>query len=188
MKTCAMVLLLVALAVPAVAANHDESINGDLSTDPGAPTLLALSVGGNTVIGTTGNPAGVVDRDYITFNIPAGHMLVGLTLHALAPDNIAFASFNAGTTSFVPSGATAGLFLAGIHIDGGDVATNLMPLFVSESLTGNSLPTPDLGPGDYCFLIQQTSPITQGYTLEFVLAGAVPTTDKTWGAIKALYR
>lgn len=187
MKTCAIVFILVALAVPAVAANHDESIDGDLSTNEMAPTPLALSVGGNTIIGTTGNP-GVVDRDYITFNIPAGHMLIGLNLHALTPNNIAFASFNTGTTSFIPGGGTAALFLAGIHIDGGDVGTNLMPLFVSESLTGNSLPTPDLGPGDYCFLIQQTSPITQSYSLELILAGAVSTENATWGAIKALYR
>ncbi len=188
MKTCAIVFLLVALAVPAVAANYDESIDGDLSTNEMAPTPLALSVGGNFVIGSTGNLTGVIDRDYLTFNIPAGHMLVGLTLHAFTPNNLAFASFNVGTTSFIPSAATAALFLAGIHPDAGDVGANLMTLFVSESVTGNSLPTPDLGPGDYCFLIQQTSPITTTYHLEFIVAAPVGTEDKTWGAIKALYR
>ncbi len=189
MKTCAIVFLLVALAVPASAAIiHDEAVNGDLGTLPGGPTSLAFAVGGNNVIGSTGNPTGTPDRDYITFTIAPGHSLVGLTLLALAPDNLAFASFNAGTTSFVPSVATAGNFLAGIHPDAGDVGTNLMLLFVSESVTGNSLATPDLGPGDYCFLIQQTSPITQSYELEFIVAGPVPTTEQTWGAIKALYR
>ena len=188
MKTCALVLLLVALAVPVSAANHDEGVNGDLSTDPGAPTPFALAVGANTIIGTTGNPTGTIDRDYITFNIPPGHMLTGLNLIAFAPNNLAFAAFNTGTTSFVPSAATALLFLAGIHPDASMIGTNLMPLFVSSSVTGNSLPTPDLGPGDYCFLIQQTSPLTTSYTLEFVLEGTVPTADKTWGGIKALYR
>ncbi len=188
MKTCAMVLLLVALALPANAANHDESVNGDLSTNELAPTPFLLSVGGNTIIGTTGNTTGLVDRDYITFNVPPLHILVGLNLHAFAPNNLAFAAFNAGTTSFIPSVATAGFFLAGIHPDASMVGSNLMPVFVTGSVTGNSLPTPDLGPGDYCFLIQQTSPLLTSYTLEFVLAGPVPAQSSTWGSIKALYR
>lgn len=188
MKTCAIVLLLVALAVPVSAALvHDETVSGDLSTDPAAPTPLAFAVGGNTIIGTTGNP-GTVDRDYITFTIAPGYILTGLNLLALAPDNLAFTSFNAGTTSFVPSGATAASFLAGIHINAANVGSNLMPLYVSSSVTGNSLATPDLGTGSYCFLVQQTSPIVQSYTLEFVLAGTVSTSGTTWGAIKALYR
>jgi hypothetical protein len=181
-------LLCVALAVPALAANHDESVNGDLSTDPAAPTVLPLSIGSNVVTGTTGNPAGIIDRDYITFTLPPGHLLVGLNLLGLAPNNLAFTSFNAGTTSFVPSGATAALFLAGIHIEASMIGTDLMPLFVSSSVTGNSLPAPNLPAGDYCFLIQQTSPITQSYSLDFIVAGPVPTQNQTWGAIKALYR
>jgi hypothetical protein len=167
---------------------HNEAVNGDLSTDPNAPTALVFPVGASTVTGTTGNTTGAVDRDYITFTIPAGSMLVGLNLLALSPNNIAFTSFNAGATSYVPSATTAANFLAGIHITAAEVGTNLMPLYVSDSLTGNSLPTPDLGPGTYCFLIQQTSTILQSYSLEFVLSGPVPATDSTWGAVKALYR
>lgn len=188
MKICAIVLLLVALAIPAAAATaHDESSNGDISTDPNAPTAVALGAGSNVVIGTTGN-SGVVDRDYITFTLAPGQILVGLTLVSLSPDNLAFASFNAGATSFVPSVATAASFLAGIHPAGIHVGTNLMPLFVSSSVTGNSLATPDLGPGTYCFLIQQTSPILQGYSLDFIVTSAVPVQNTTWGAVKALYR
>jgi len=187
MKLCALVLLFLALAVPVSANNHNEAVDGDLSTDPNAPTPLVLTVGSNVVAGTTGN-SGVVDRDYVTFNIPPGFALTGLNLLAFAPNNLAFASFNTGTTSFVPSGATALLFLAGIHIDGSMLGTNLMPVFVSTSVTGNSLPSPMLGPGDYTFLIQQTSPITQVYTLDFILEGTVSTSSTTWGGIKALYR
>jgi hypothetical protein len=188
MKTCAIVLLLVALAIPVAAATvHDESSNGDLSTDPNAPTALALAMGSNVVIGTTGNP-GVIDRDYVTFTLAPGQILVGLVLVSLSPDNLAFASFNAGATSFVPSGATAASFLAGIHPAGANVGSNLMPLFVSSSVTGNSLATPDLGPGTYSFLFQQTSPITQSYSLDFVVTSAVPVQNATWGAIKSLYR
>lgn len=188
MKTCAIVLLVVALALPAFAANHDETVNGDLSTNPAAPTVLPLSVGSNVVLGTTGNTTGTIDRDYITFSLPPGHMLIGLTLLSFAPNNLAFASFNAGTTSFVPSGATAANFLAGIHPDASMIGTDLMPVFVSSSVTGNSLPAPNLPAGDYCFLIQQTSPITTLYGLDFIVAGPVPAVTSTWGSIKALYR
>ena len=147
MKLCALVLLLLALAVPVSANNHNETTDGDLSTDPNAPTSLLLSVGSNLLTGTTGNIGGIVDRDYVTFNIPPGFALTGLNLLGFNPNNLAFASFNTGTTSFVPSGATALLFLAGIHIDGSMLGTNLMPVFVSTSVTGNSLPAPMLDPG-----------------------------------------
>lgn len=188
MKTCAIVLLLVALAIPAAAATvHDESSNGDISTNPAAPTALVFATGSNVVLGTTGNP-GVVDRDYITFTLAPGQILIGLTLVAFSPDNLAFASFNAGATSFVPSGATAASFLAGIHPSAANIGSNLMPLFVSSSVTGNSLATPDLGPGTYCFLIQQTNPIVQSYTLDFIVSSPVPTQNTTWGAVKSLYR
>jgi hypothetical protein len=188
MKICAIVLFLVALAAPVSAGIvHDEAVNGDLATDPAAPTTLVFANGGNTIVGTTGNVTGTIDRDYITFNIPAEHKLIGLNLSLLAPDNIAFASFNAGTTSFIPNVANSPLFLAGIHISAANIG-DLMPQFVCCSVTTNHLPAPELGPGDYCFLIQQTSPILQSYTLEFVIAGPVAVDNTTWGAIKALYR
>lgn len=189
MKTCAIgLLLVVALAVPVTAAViHDEAVNGDLATDPLAPTALAFPVGSSTVTGTTGN-IGAVDRDYITFTIPSGATLVGLNLLAFSPNNIAFTAFNAGATSFIPSATTAANFLSGIHITAAEIGENLMPLFVTDSVTGYALSSPDLGPGTYCFLIQQTSAILQSYSLEFVLSGPLPASDSTWGAIKALYR
>jgi hypothetical protein len=183
-----MALLVVALAVPVGAANHDELINGDLGTDPLAPTALPLSVGSNVITGTTGNFGGVIDRDYVTFTVPAGHVLVAINLLAWAPDNLGFSSLNTGATSFVPSGATAASFLAGIHPAAGDVGGNLLDLMVSESVTGNSLPVPSLSAGTYCFLVQQTNPITQSYSMDFVLAGPISTQKSTWGGIKALYR
>ncbi|HEU4365529.1 MAG TPA: hypothetical protein VFT13_08700, partial [Candidatus Krumholzibacteria bacterium] len=177
-----------ALASPAVAGVvHDESVDGDLATNPAAPTPLAFTPGGSSVIGTVSN-VGTVDRDYITFTIGPLEILTALNLVAISPDNLAFAALNAGTTSFVPDGSTIGNFLAGIHIAAAQVGTDLMPLFVSSSVTTNSLPAPFLGPGDYCFVIQQTSPITQSYSLEFFVESAVRTESSTWGRVKALYR
>ena len=115
-------------------------------------------------------------------------MLSHLTLIALSPNNPAFASFNSGSTSFVPSGATNGSFLSGIHIDGADVGDDLMLYFDTRNVTTNSLPTPSLGPGTYCWLIQQTSPIVQSWHVNFILEGTIATDATTWGKVKALYR
>jgi hypothetical protein len=190
MKWIATVVLSAVLTLPAMAATvHDESIHGDLSTDPNSPTALVFTSGLNGVIGTCGNVGSPSDiRDYITFTIPAGRKLLALNLVTYAPDNLGFASFNTGTTSYIPDATTAPLFLAGIHPSGTDMGSDILPLFVTNSVTGNSLPAPELGPGDYCFLIQQTSPITTTYHLEFFIDGAVPAAASTWGAIKSLYR
>jgi hypothetical protein len=88
----------------------------------------------------------------------------------------------------IPSGATIGAFLSGIHISASDIGSNLMVLFDTASVTTNSLPSPDLGPGTYTFLIQQTSPILQSYSLEFIVQGPVSTEPSTWGAVKGLYQ
>lgn len=184
---CALALIAL-LAPPAMAVVvHDESVHGDLSTDPAIPSPIVFLTQSSTILGTTGN-AGSVDRDYITFTIDSDRVLSGMRLLALSPNNLAFASLNAGATSFVPSAATNASFLAGIHPTGTDVGGDLMPLFVSRSVTTNSLPQPFLGPGTYCFLIQQTSPILQSYSLEFLVDFVLPVHADSWGAIKALYR
>ena len=187
MKTFAMVLLLATVAVPAGAGVvWNEGISGDLSSNESNPTSVSFSVGSNQIIGSVnGSP---VDRDYITFTIGAGQTLAHVNLIALSPDNIAFTAFNSGSTSFIPSGATNGLFLSGIHITAADVGFDLLPFYDTRNVTTNSLPSASLGPGTYCWLIQQTSPVLQSYTVEFVIDGALRTDPKTWGMIKALYR
>jgi hypothetical protein len=187
MKTFAIVLLLAALAVPASAAViWNEGSNGDLSSNEAAPTPISFGVGSNQIIGSvSGSP---LDRDYITFTIGAGQTLAHVNLIAFSPDNIAFTAFNSGSTSFIPSGATNSLFLSGIHITAADVGFDLMTFFDTRNVTTNSLPSPSLGPGTYCWMIQQTSPLLQSYTVEFVIDGALQTDPKTWGMVKAMYR
>jgi hypothetical protein len=185
MKTRALFVLLLAMASTASAAVvHDEGVNGDLSSNNLAPTPLVFALGGNTVIGTTTSG----DRDFLTFTIPANQVLNGLNLLVYSPDNLSFAAFNAGATSHIPSGSTNALFLSGIHVEFADLGTDLMPAFVSRAVTTNSLPSPQLGPGTYSFVIQQTNAIIQSYSLEFVVQGIVPVDSKTWGGIKALYK
>lgn len=187
MKSLATLGLLLVLAQPASAAVvHSEAVNGDLSSDATAPTSLAFVPGGNTIIGSVRSPAD--PRDYITFTIGAPLRLIMLNLVSLAPNNLVFAAFNAGTTSYVPDFDTDPFFLAGIHMDQNDFGTDLMPLFVSRNVTSNALPAPELGPGSYCFVIQQANAVTSSYTLEFVIDGGLPAVGTNWGAIKRLYR
>ena len=190
MKSPATLALLLVLASPVSAAViHNEAVNGDLSSLAAAPTALAFAPGGNTVIGTVRSSNNITgDRDFITFTIPAGNVLTGLNLLAYAPDFLAFCAFNAGATSFVPGVATNASFLAGIHIGAALVGSNLMTQFVGSSVTTNSLTAPQLNPGTYSFVIQQTGTALQSYSLEFVMDGPVPAESPTWGAIKALYR
>lgn len=187
MKIIAIVLLLAAMAVPASAAViWNESINGDLSSSETAPTSISFGVGTNSILGSvSGNP---LDRDYITFTIAPGQTLSHVNLISFSPDNIAFTAFNSGSTSFIPSGATNGSFLSGIHITAADTGFDLMPFYDTRNVTTNSLASPSLGPGTYCWMIQQTSPLTQSYSIDFVVDGALQTDPKTWGMIKALYR
>lgn len=189
MKSLATLGLLLVLALPSSAAVvHNEASDGDLSTDALNPTPLTFLPGGNTIIGTVTNTAGADPRDFITFTIAAPLRLIILNLVSFAPNNLCFAAFNTGTSSFVPSAATDAQFLSGIHISASDFGTDLMPDFVNRNVTSNALATPELGPGDYCFVIQQTSAVMTSYALEFILDGGLPARPSTWGVIKRLYR
>ena len=85
MKATTILLLLIVLAAPAGAALvHDEAVDGDLSTDPAAPTPLTFSAGSNTITGTISS-AGGVDRDYITFTLAPDEVLTAINLLALTP-------------------------------------------------------------------------------------------------------
>ncbi len=175
-STTIMLSLALSAGCAGAGITYDESIDGDLSSDPNAPTALAFELGANTVSGTvtlSNQPGG--DRDYITFTVGAGQRLSALILRAYAPDDLGFASFNAGTTSFIPDASTDANFLSGILPGASQVGTDLMPAFVSSAVTTNSLVNPWLDAGDYTFLIQQTSPAVQAYTLEFVITPAPAT-------------
>jgi hypothetical protein len=152
---------------------HDESIDGDLSSDPDAPTSLVFVLGASTVSGTvrqSNDPSG--DRDFLTFTVGVGQRLAALNLLAYTPDNPGFAAFNAGPTGYIPDSSTNGNFLSGILPETSQVGTDLLPSFVSDAVTTNSLSSPWLGAGTYTFVIQQTTNVEQAYSLEFVITPA----------------
>ena len=143
---------------------YDESVSGDLSGDPAAPTALAFDVGSNRVIGSVTTPADT--RDYLTFTIEAGQSLTGILLDAYAPFDTTFQAINSGATSFIPSGGTSGSFLGSSHLNGGSVGNDVLPLMAALPFGGIGFTIP-LGPGTYSYLIQQTGPEVTQYTLDF---------------------
>jgi len=188
MKVIATSLLLFGLAASANAAVvWDESINGLLSTDPNAPTPIVFAVGSNVIKGSAGN-VNAQARDYITFTVPAGHVMTAANLQVYTPENTGFCALNEGSTSVVPSNPTIGFWLAGTHLDPTFVGTDLFDAMSNASVTTESLPASELGPLTYTFVIQQTSPLITTYQIEWVLQGPVATEPTTWGSIKALYR
>jgi hypothetical protein len=189
MRACALSLLLLAMASSVNAGVlWDESVDGPLSFNPDAPTPVTFAIGSNIISGNVGGIGPGLQRDYITFLIPAGQKLTTLNLLVFNPDNTAFAAFNYGPTSVVPRNETIGFWVSGIHINTADVGFDLMEFFYNRSLTTESLPESELTLGRYCFVIQQTSGLTNTYSLEFVVTGTVTVDDATWGKIKAMYR
>src|SRR6266513_2072994 len=66
-------------AAPAKATIYDESVSGDLSNDPAAPTALTLTPGLNSVSGTVaGFPefGGTDPQDWVSFTIPTGFVMI----------------------------------------------------------------------------------------------------------------
>ena len=151
----------------------DESIDGDLSTNPAAPTSLGtLALGESEFLGTTVTDAGGVDRDYLTFTIGAGRSLTAIMLNDYqAPgDNLGCIGLYAGSTASTPAGAnpTFEELLGGAHLNAGLVG-DVFPQV--ESFFGADKFDRPLGPGDYTLLVQQTGPQLTRYRIGLV---AVP--------------
>lgn len=169
-KGLPLCLFLFALQASAVTI-HDEAANGDLSSDPLAPTPLSFGLGDNDVSGTIQTPADT--RDYFTFNIAPGQSLNSITLvnyfDVLGnPTDTGFAGIIAGTSSFAPSRTTVGDFLGTNHVIPAQIGTDILDALQGAPFGGQGFTAP-LGPGDYTFLIQQTGPELTGYDLTFAV-------------------
>lgn len=146
----------------------DETVNGDLSSDPLTPTTINFAAGDNEISGSV--QASGDTRDYFTFTLLAGQQLVGIELlnytdlNTLGPGNRGFHAINAGATSFIPGGGTAGNFLGGDHLDATDV--DLLSNLAAATLAGTGFSSP-LGAGTYTYLVQQTGPQLTGYEINF---------------------
>jgi hypothetical protein len=185
------------LSAPTTAATvWDETVDGDLSSNPLAATSVAVAPNFNDVLGsagaalvpgaptfdpTTGAPN--FDMDFLTFKVPTGYILKSLVpvsiVFANAGDTEAFIGLGGGTqiTAGInfpyPTGALG--LLGWLHVATGDVGTDILPAMgvSGDGATGFSPPLPA---GDYTLWIQDDMPV--GYDLRIEIA-AVPE-NSTW--------
>jgi hypothetical protein len=162
---------------------YSESVSGDLSNSGLAPTVLTVSPGSNELSGTTGkNTAGVVDRDYFSFTVPAASVLSSLVLmpgtQTLGPLGASFIGIEAGPQVTVSTSATDATGLLGwVHYDTADIGTDVLPLMGTSGLGATGF-APPLPPGTYSFWVQEASVGSVNYGFDFVIT---PTPEpKRW--------
>lgn len=159
---------------------YDESLSGDLSGSGLAPTFVALAAGSNLVLGTTGRQNGVVDRDYLTFTVPAGWLLSAVTPlpgTGTVAGGLAFIGIESGGQVTTPVTGPATTLLGWHHYSPGDIGVNILPLIGTG--TGAIGFTGALGAGNYAVWIQETGTGTVPYVMEFTLT-AVPEPASAW--------
>lgn len=165
-------LLLGASASASASVVWVESVDGDLSSDPAAPTGITFSAGINSIFGTVQAPGDV--RDYITFTLADDQILTGIFLRKYVdedtggPGNRGFHAIQLGAVGVIPGPDTADLLLGGDHLDPVGPGVNLLEVLAGAPLAGTGFIAP-LGGGTYTYLIQQTGPQLTGYQLDFVV-------------------
>lgn len=168
---------------------YDESVSGDLSGSGLAPTLVSLAGGANVVIGTTGRQNGIVDRDYLTFSVPAGWQLSAITPlpgTSTVSGGLAFIGIEAGAQVSTPVTGPATTLLGWHHYSPAEISVNILPLIgTGAGAIGFS---GALAVGNYAVWIQETGTGTVPYAMEFTLT-AVPEPASAWlmlGGVTAL--
>jgi len=157
----------------------DETVSGDLANQGASPTQVSLGLGSNIVSGTTGRSAGVVDRDYFSFTLPAGWQLDSLTVLPgttfLGASSASFIAVQAGTQVTVnPTGGSATGLLGWWHYSENDLGTDILPVIgIGAGASGffGSLPA-----GSYAFWVQDTGTGSAAYHFDFSVS-AVPETS-----------
>ena len=94
------------------AESYSELTDGDLSSDPAAPTAVTFSAGSNLVTGSVAAPGDI--RDFLTFSIGAGQALTAIQLVSSVdgttggPPDRGFVALHPGATSAIPGAGTIG--------------------------------------------------------------------------------
>lgn len=144
----------------------DEGTDGDLSTDPAAPTSVTVAIGTNSVIGSTvGSEAGP-DRDVFTFTVPEGAALTQLLLTSfVSDDDLAALELQAGPVITDP--ASADELLGWLHPSATFVGTDILDdIGQGAGAIGFTGPLP---PGTYTLLMQQGDPLAVAYGFDLVI-------------------
>jgi hypothetical protein len=153
------------------AGTYNEAVNGDISGDRAAPTVIPLDQGTNSLIASS--MAG--DIEYYTMTVPVGFRLTAINVASYANGNLSFIAVQRGTTfTEPPTGTTVGNLLGYSHFGSGnstigtDILDNIGTGAGSQGFVG------PLGPGTYTFWTQETGGVAVSYTLNFQLSTAVP--------------
>lgn len=166
LQACLAVTML-GVSTAALAANHNELINGDLSGDPANPTPLAIDAGSNVIQGfVTDNP---LDLDIVTLNVPAGLEIVSIQftnfdLTTEPSDGGMLVALEQGSqiTDLNSAAALRGFAIAGVA-PGTQVGEELL-----DDLGGAPLDA-----GAWTLWLQNTGSETE-YTLNVTAAAAAP--------------
>ncbi len=160
-------ILPVCLAATVCHADHDESVDGDLSGIFTAPDQFVLSPGSNIFIASQqGDPFGR-DVDYFTVTIPVGFQLSSVILDSHSEFfNLAFLGLAEGTSfPFNFDAPDPALLLGGIIFGGEQLGTDILP--VAGMLGGSQGFTPPLPSGSYTVWLNQTGPqTTSGFNFQ----------------------
>ena len=161
-----------------------EADSGDFSNDAANPTAVALANGSNLLSGSVvgGDSA---DLDYVTVNIPEGHVLAAADLVSYESGNgnaVSFIGIQEGTAFTEPADNPNPANLLGLLLFGVDAAgTDILPSlgaganpFGGDDAIGFEAP---LGAGDYTFWIQETSPNVTAYSIDLVVEPAAAAAD-----------
>ena len=198
MYKLAVLFAAVAVSVSSQAALISESVVGDFSNDPLAPTSISFDVGTNGVIGSVTSINAISDtRDFFTFTIGPDQLLTSIDLISYTdgtidlqtglpnPGNRGFVAIDEGTTSLIPTGGANGNgglgLLGGAHLEAGDDVSLTLS---TPELVGPGFEFP-LGAGDYTFLVQQTGQDFSDYYFTFEVS-QVPLPAAAWLFISGL--
>jgi hypothetical protein len=171
-----------AITGSAQAVVYFESIDGDLSGDNNAPTILNFSVGNNVINGVMGDDEfGVglpLDRDFFTFTIDPGEYLtaINVTQYQLLGGSGSFYAISAGTSITIDSTAN---HLSNHLVNGlGDI----LPALDAGSYSGGLGLDAPLGPGEYTVWFQETSALIP-YQIEYVVTAVPEPSTAMFGVI-----
>lgn len=174
--TAVAALLLGAAGPTRAAVAWNEATAGDLSNDGLAPTLVAMAIGSNQLLGTTGNPGSGIDRDYFRFTVPDGATLASLVM--LSGTNVSggssFIAIQSGAQLTVaPSGAGAQALLGYTHYGTDLIGQDLLPAMAIQ-------PAGPLPAGTYSVWVQELGSVVD-YGFDFnLVAVPEPATAALW--------
>jgi len=160
----------------------NDAVN-DFSGNGLSPTQLGtLTEGVTQIIGTTGNTAGVSDRDYFTVTVP-GNLRVTLLIEGAGtqsgpPNFLGFFGLQSGPQVTLPNSpppsSAAGL-LGWIHYSPTATDINILPALASAGNGASGFTPAILGPGTYSFWLQDTTAGTFNYNFSLILSVPEPT-------------